>query len=243
MINNKLNKALESRNLSIITAKQFIKNFKELNRKEFIDNLVAVTCLPIQQQRKATQQFMNRYGITSIDFNKAWDKAKERMEKYIANLLNDFSIESNFSFEDPNLDRLKELIEMNFHTTLTDDQQLELDEKIKIVSKYRKKFFFQSSKHAIENDSNKKGFKMDVTTFNTNERFCYFKDIENAKEFLKRDIVEMSNFEEYQVKGEYIFKNIKLHEADRLNRVHLEFGTQTKSLLKAALNLALDKDF
>ncbi len=60
---------------------------------------------------------------------------------------------------------------------------------------------------------------------------------------MTNEVLDNQNLTEFSLRGNNVFRDLKLNEADRLNRVYKEYGKQGKDLFMAAISILIDPDF
>jgi hypothetical protein len=221
-------------------------------QKEFLERLKQAKQLPVANQKEEVKKIIKEFSTDDLDekkFDKLWEKAEVQRNRKIEKVFKDFS-EGNNSENHTNkadFEELKSLYKKKLSgESLTQEEQLRLDEQRKKCTRHRKGYFFESSQGNPQTSDENKEFKKLIDTFTNgrNERLCYRINVEEVKQQLVEmtAVTNAKQLKEVEVNGKKIFANMKTRDYDRLNRV-LANKNNKKDLFKAALQVANDENF
>lgn len=255
VFNDKLNQLLKFNDLPKRVGAEFMNEIPPEKQEEFKKGLEKIKDLPKNEQKEATKTLINQHSgqNKTESFDSSWDNARntlnETNKKSINCLIDELGTGANQS-ED--FESLKSLSEKKINDTITPEEEVQLNQQMEKCSKHRKEYFFSSSQGEYTNDAEKTAFKDKIKTFTNakNERLCYRINIEDVKQNLIKftGLTNFSDVENMLINEKKVFKDMKIQDFDRLNRVFEEYNKNTngdycRKLFNASLNLDKEDTF
>ena len=246
--NEKINEIANYSNIPEKVGEELEIEIPEEKRTEYKNRLDAIKNngdLTPEQKKAATKNLVNEMAGKDLTdrFDKTWNTCQKKLDDTIEHMFNPEK-GLNQGIEDPvqkqDFARLKELTIKKVNGTITEGEQLELDNKNKECARHRKEYLFRSTTAQTNTPEEKRAFKESISSFTgaKYERLCFRINVEEVKARIE-SIRGTDNL------GGDIFNNMKTSDYDRLNRVLQECGSPDKQdkMLKAALTLAKEDAF
>jgi hypothetical protein len=167
----------------------------------------------------------------------------EEVDKLISDLAKDIQAEQPSKFN--KLLLIKQLTLKQVNGIITYEEIEELKTKLEQCSKHQKEYFLRSSNDTqLLYDQSRENFKKQLDTF-TNARVEHLFYRINTEEVKKRliEATGQPNFQDYEVRGQKVFSNMKIIDYDQIDSVLNSMGQRADDILKASIKIANDSSF